>query len=109
LLFVFYSVDLCLYFGQIGLQLLLKFLRYFFVKGFFLCFLLQSYLLNINCLAALALGWRLEVLAEVDIWMTPLVVLLDEFEADEVLRTLVALKVLAFLLVGLFQKVLIRL
>ncbi len=89
------------------MQLLVKFFLNLVVKCFFLCLLVQGYLLNINCIA-FAL-WCFEILAEVDIWVASLIVLLDEFEANKELHTLVALEVLAFLLIRLFQKVLIRL
>lgn len=89
------------------MQLLVQFSLNLIVQCFFLCLLVEGSLLCIHC-CALALG-RFEVLAEVDVWVASLVVLRDEFVANEELGTLVALKVLAFLLVGLLEKVFIGL
>jgi hypothetical protein len=89
------------------LKLLVEFSLNLIVECFFLCLLVEGDLLHISC-SVLAL-WRFEVLAEIDVWVASLVVLLDEFVSNEELGTLVALEVLAFLLLRLLQKVFIGL
>jgi hypothetical protein len=89
------------------LKLLVELSLNLIVECFFLCLLIEGDLLYIGC-SVLAL-WRFEVLAEVDVWVASLVVLLDEFVSNEELGTLVALEVLAFLLLRLLQKVFIGL
>ena len=92
---------------KICLQLSVKVLFYSVVKCFLLCFQFLGILLSWSNWVFSNILWRFEILLKVHIWVMALVVLLDEFLTNKELWALIAAEMLSFLLVWLFQQILV--